>query len=105
MYAIRSYYACKNEDIEDENGFSKKIAWIGKNNYLCYKLEFYDFDGKLFKIQTINDYKKQSNDKYFAFAMEVSNLSNGRKSEMNILKFQIGSTLDEDMFSPTKLGD
>ena len=44
---------CKNADIEDENGFSKKIAWIDKKSFLCYKIEFYDFSGELYKIQTI----------------------------------------------------
>ncbi len=95
---------CKNEDIEDENGFSKKVAWISKQDYLCHKIEFYDFDGNLFKVQTIDQYKKQSNGKYFAFSMTAENVSNGRKSVMNIEKFQTGSSMAENSFSPTMLG-
>jgi len=94
---------CINEDIEDENGYSKKIAWIEKSSYLCYKIEFYNFDNELYKTQLIDQYKKQSNDKYFAFYMEMENIQTGRKSVMNIDKFQVGSNLPESVFSPAML--
>ncbi|RLD62863.1 MAG: RND transporter [Bacteroidetes bacterium] len=94
---------CKDEDIEDENGFSKKIAWIEKKTYLCHKIEFYDFAGELYKIQSIEQYKKQSNNKYFAFYMKMENEQNARKSIMTINKFQLGSKLTESTFTPAML--
>ena len=94
---------CKSEDIEDKNAFSKRIAWIEKETYLCHKIEFYDLSGELHKIQSIEQYKKQPNGKYFAFYMEMKNEQNGRKSIMTINKFQIGSTLTESIFTPAML--
>ncbi|MCK4920956.1 MAG: outer membrane lipoprotein-sorting protein [Bacteroidales bacterium] len=94
---------CKNEDIEDENGYSKKIALIEKGTYLCHKVEFYDFSGDLFKVQFIEQYKKQSNGKYFSFYMKMENKQNGRKSVMTIDKFQLGSALTENTFTPAML--
>lgn len=95
--------SCKNEDIEDENGYSKRIAWIEKETYLCYKIEFYDLSGELHKIQSIKQFKKQSNGKYFAFYMKMENKQNGRKSIIIINEFQIGSTLTENIFTPAML--
>jgi outer membrane lipoprotein-sorting protein len=95
--------ACKDEDIEDENGYSKKIVWIEKETYLCHKIEFYDLSGELHKIQSIEQYEKQSNGKYFAFYMKMENTQNGRESIMTINKFQIGSTLTESTFTPAML--
>ena len=95
--------SCKDEDIEDQNGYSKRIAWIEKETYLCHKIEFYDLSGELHKIQSIKQYKKQSNGKYFAFYMEMENKQNGRKSVIIINKFQIGSTLTENIFTPAML--
>ena len=94
---------CKTEDIEDENGYSKKNVWIEKGTYLCHKIEFYDFAGELFKIQYLEQYKKQSNARYFAFYMKMENIENGRKSVMTIDQFQIGSTLSESTFTPAML--
>lgn len=95
--------SCKNEDIEDENAYSKKIAWIEKKTYLCYKIEFYDLSDELHKVQSIKQYKKQANGKYFAFFMEMKNKQNGRKSLMIINKFQIGSKLPESSFTPAMM--
>ena len=94
---------CKDRTIEDEYGFSNRIAYIDKENFLVYKVEFYSFDGNLFKIQTIKDYRKQSNNSYFAFYMEMQNLENGRKSVMTVDKFQLGSSLPESQFSPAMI--
>ena len=96
---------CKDEDIEDENGFSKKIAWIEKTSNLCYKIEFFDFDGELYKIQTIEEYKKQQNGKYFAYLMQAKNIKTERKSVMNIQQFQEGSALTERVFAPSAIAN
>jgi hypothetical protein len=47
--------ACNNEDIADENGFSRKVAYIEKSTYLCHKIEYYDRDGALKKTQYIRE--------------------------------------------------
>jgi len=90
---------CKNEDIEDENGFSKKISWIEKERFLCHKIEFYDLGGELHKIQSIDKYQIQTNGKFFAFQMQMENKKNGRKSSIVIDKLQTNSTLSENTFT------
>lgn len=94
---------CKTEAIQNENGFSKRISFIDKTNYVCYKVNYYDFIGKLNRIQIIENYKKQQNGKYFAYKMAMENVLTKRKSEMIIDKFQIGSQLPESAFAPTAL--
>ncbi len=95
--------SCKTQAIQDENGYSKKLSWIDKSSFLCYKIEFYDFSGKLQRVELMDNYKKQSNGKYFAFLMQMENVQNGRKSIMTIDKFQAGSQLPESAFAPTAL--
>lgn len=95
---------CLNEDIEDENGFSRKVMWIEKDNYLTRRIEYYDFDNELFKIMTLNDYKKQGNGGYFAFQMEMQNTQTGRKSTLTVDKFQLGSNMSEAQFAANALG-
>ncbi|HSH51328.1 MAG TPA: outer membrane lipoprotein-sorting protein [Bacteroidales bacterium] len=95
---------CKNEDIEDENGFSRLESWIEKGTFLCHKTVSYDFDNELLRIQLIKDYQKQSGGGFFAFYMEKKNVQNGRKSIMTIDKFQQNCSLPESEFSPNLLG-
>jgi hypothetical protein len=94
---------CKTEAIQNENGFSRCVSFIDKANYLCYKVEFYDFEGKLHRVQTIDNYKKQANGKYFAYKMAMENVQTGRKSEMITNRFQAGSQLSESVFAPAAL--
>ena len=94
---------CKNENIQDEYGISKRISYLTKENSLAYKIEYFDLDGELSRVQQIKDYRKQANGQYFAFYMEMENIQNGRKSVMNINQFQLGSKLIEDVFSPITL--
>ena len=95
---------CRNEDIEDENGFSKKIIFVEKSTYLPQKMEYYDLDGELYKIMTISDYRQQSNGEYFAYSMTIENMQNKRKSIMKVDKFQLGSSMSENSFSASSLG-
>ncbi|MBN2350405.1 MAG: outer membrane lipoprotein-sorting protein, partial [Bacteroidales bacterium] len=94
---------CNNDDIAADNGFSKKVSYIEKETYLCHKVEFYDYEGSLFKTQLIQDFRKQPNGKYFAYRMEMKNEQNGRKSVLLVDKFQIGSNLQEGSFTPAML--
>lgn len=97
-------YKCKNEDIEDENGFLRQVSWIEKGNYLCHRIEFFDFDNELVKVQLIKNYRSQSGGGYFAFYMEKENIKNGRKSIITIDKFQQSCSMPESAFSPNALG-
>ncbi len=95
---------CSDEDIEDENGFIRKVMYIEKTTYLARKMEYYDLDDELHKVMTINDYQKQSNGGYFAFSMEMKNVQNNRKSTLKVDQFQLGSSMSESSFSASNLG-
>jgi hypothetical protein len=94
---------CKNQEIARENGFSRKISYIEKGTYLCHKVEFYDLQGKLQRLQYIRQYKKQPSGKYFAYEMEMQNEQNGRKSILVVNKFRAGSSLPESAFTAAML--
>ena len=94
---------CKTIEIENDNGFHKRISLIEKNTYLTRKSETYDQSDNLMKVMKISDYRMQANGKYFAFNMEVLNSKNNRRSEMLVKQFKPVSDLDESDFSTTIL--
>ena len=65
--------------------------------------EFYNKAGKLNKVQILSDYRKQPNGKYFTYSMSMENKLSGRRSEMKVDQFQLGSKLDEGSFSTASL--
>jgi hypothetical protein len=94
---------CLSEEVEDQYGFSRMVAWVEKANYLTHKVEYYDFEGAPFKVMTLRDYRKQPNGKFFAFTMEMKNLQNSRRSVISIDQFQLGSKLEEGYFTTSSL--
>ncbi len=95
----------KNAEVEQENGFAKRIAYIDKQDFLSYKVEYYDKADKMFKVMTVSDYREIAPGLFFAFYMEMENLNNGRRSEIIIEQFQLGSKLNERDFSVASLGE
>ena len=87
----------------EENGYSRMVARVDKDNYHTYRVEYYDLDGELHRIMEIGDYRRQSADRYWAFRMEVRNVQNNRRSVLEVDRFQDGSQLSENQFEVSAL--
>ena len=90
-----------NEDIADENGFSKKISYIDKEIYVLRKAEYYDLDDELLKILNVPKFEliDQSRGKYLAVEMIMQNIQNDRKSIMKMDKVQFNPNVRDDYFT------
>jgi hypothetical protein len=84
-------------DLEDVYGYSKSISWIGKNDYIVRKTEYYDYDDELFKTIVTLEYKllDEVHKKYMITDMSAENFQNGRSSRMKMDQVQIANTKDE----------
>ncbi|MCP4133108.1 MAG: outer membrane lipoprotein-sorting protein [bacterium] len=91
----------KNDDIVDENGFSKKIAYIAKQDYVIRKAVYYDEDGELQKEMTVTSVKliDKRNKKYRPMHMLMVNKQNGRKSIMKINKIKFNPRVKSSYFT------
>ena len=71
-----------NDDVMDANGFSKKISYIGKSDFVLRKAVYYnlfDEEEKVMEVESIVEVDK-TNHKYRFKKVEMTNLQNGRKS-------------------------
>ena len=90
-----------DDETADENGFSKKIGWIGKEDFVIRKAEFYDFTDTHFKtmytenISLIDPEKK----KYRPLLMTMENHDNGRKSILEIKKIVLNRNVGDEYFT------
>ena len=90
-----------NENIADENGFSKKVSFIDKDTYVLRKALYYDLDGELLKILVAQKFKliDEKNGKYLSTEMTMENIQNGRKSVMQMDKVQFSPDVRNDYFT------
>ena len=90
-----------NENIADENGFSKRISYIGKSDFVIRKSIYYDLDGELLKELTVKEIKELDtrNHKYRPMHMIMDNKQNGRKSIFKIDKIVFNPDVKEEYFT------
>jgi len=90
-----------NDEVADEFGFSKKITWIGKEDYVTRKAEYYDLDGELLTVLKASGIRNidPAARKYLATRMEMDNIQSGRKSVFIMDKIQFNPQVSEDYFT------
>jgi hypothetical protein len=87
-----------NEELMDEYGYSKSISWVDESSYLVYQIQYFDFDGELFKTITNSDFRELDQGKYMVTGMKAVNHQNNRSSAMEMEQVSVRST-DESYFT------
>jgi hypothetical protein len=95
----------RTDEIADEHGFSKKVAYVGKDDLLVHQVDYYDLNGEKEKVMNISGYERVDEDdsKYIARNMHIQNLMNGRESMMVMEKVQLNPDLKDELFTTTYL--
>jgi len=90
-----------NEDIEDENGFSLKVVWVGCNDSVMRKAEYYDLDGELLKELTILKVLEvdTENHRFKPTDMQMINKQNGRCSTFTTGKLLFNPDVKDEFFT------
>ncbi|MDP8240890.1 MAG: outer membrane lipoprotein-sorting protein [Candidatus Hatepunaea meridiana] len=90
-----------DDDIADENGFSKKISFIGKEDYIIRKAVYYDLDESLLKELTVKEIMllDAKNKKYRPIEMEMVNVQNDRRSILKIDKILFNPNVKDEFFT------
>lgn len=90
-----------DEDVADENGFSKRIVCIGQSDFVLRKATYYDLDGELHKVLTVSEIKEldPENHKYRPMLMMMENHQNGRKSIFKIDQIEFSPGVKEEYFT------
>jgi len=91
-------------DKEDEYGYSRSVRWIGKNDYLVRRSEYFDYDDALIKRIETEEFKllDKSAGTYMVTDMVAENFQNGRSSRLKMDKIEVTET-NENYFTVSYL--
>ncbi len=91
----------KDDDIAEENGFSRRITYFGKKDFVIRKAVYYDLDGELVKEMIVHEIKELDtvNHRYRAKHLEMVNLQNGRKSILLNEQLEFNPDIPDDYFT------
>jgi hypothetical protein len=91
----------KDEDIAEENGYSRRITFLGKNDFVIRKAVYYDLDEELYKELIVHEIKELDtvNHKYRAKHLEMVNLQNDRRSVLLNEQLDFNPNIKDDYFT------
>ncbi len=94
-----------NDNIADEYGYSRKVTWLDKNDLKIKKIDFYNYDGTLFKTIEIRatQPKADGKDGYIMTDMYAKNFLNGRSSRVLFEQINTSGNIADDTFSAVNL--
>lgn len=90
-----------DDDVADENGFSKRISYIGKSDFVIRKAVYYDLDGEIHKELTVHEIREldPENHRYRPLHMTMVNLQNDRRSVLKIDEIVFNPNVKDDYFT------
>ena len=91
----------KNDDVAEENGFSRRITFSGKDDFVVRKSVYYDLDGELYKELIVNEIKEldTKNHKFRFMNSEAINKQNGRRSTFVNETIEFKPDVDDKYFT------
>ncbi len=88
-------------EIADTSGYSKRINWIAKDNFVSIKTEFYDAAGKLLKTADNADIKlvDAKGKKFQAMLVQMKNHQTGHATKVKLENFKANGQVSDEFFS------
>jgi len=88
-----------SEDKADEYGYSRKITFLDKSSLKTKKIDFYNFDGVLFKtIEIVSTQPLEEKEGYVMTDMVAINYINGRSSRVKFDKVNTSASIPDNTF-------
>lgn len=91
----------KDATVKTNSGYSKRVTWIQKDNFVTIKSSFYDEAGELLKEARYSHYKEVDpvKKKWQAGVLEARNLQTGHSTNITIDNFKVNVGVKDDYFT------
>ena len=86
--------------ISEQTGYSKRISFIRKDNFVTLKTDFWNEQSVFSKSIIAKDYKQISDIKYQPLLIEAKNHLTGHQSTIKFNKFEVGMDVSDQDLSP-----
>jgi uncharacterized protein len=91
----------KSEEITSLSGYSKRLTWIDRANFVALKGEFYDLNGQLLKTAQASQVEEvdAKNGKWQPMRMMMKNVQTGHSTTITLENFKTNVGVQDDYFT------
>lgn len=99
----RDHFIVERDPVDPKSGYSRQIAWVDKEHYRVWKVEFYDRGGKLLKTLTVSGYKQYLDRYWRADRWEMVNHQTGKSTVLLWSDYVFRNGFDDRDFNKNAL--
>lgn len=88
---------------DEDSGYTKQVAWIDKEEYRTWKVEFYDRKKSHLKTLIMSDYKQYKDKFWRPHRMEMTNHQTGKSTELIWSDYEFSVGLSDREFTQNAL--
>jgi outer membrane lipoprotein-sorting protein len=101
-YVIESVPA--NETVMESSGYSKRVSWIAKSNFMALRVDMWDTSLQPLKTIVNSDIQLAGEPgKWQAMTSEATNLQSGHKTRIRFDEFKANQNVPESLFTVKEL--
>lgn len=91
----------KSDAVKTSNGYSKRIGWLRKDNFMAVKMDYWDETGQLLKTSTYTDIQMvdQKRGKWQAMRLETSNVQTNHRTVIKFDNFKANQQVKDEFFT------
>jgi hypothetical protein len=95
----------KNAQVREDSGYSKRVAWVRKDNFAAVRAESYDLSGALLRVITLRDHRNvdPKNGKWVAMKLEAQNVQENRRTLIEFQRYDVNQGLSDESFTARAL--
>lgn len=95
----------KSAQVREDSGYSRRVAWVRKDNFAAVRAESYDLSGALLKVITLRDHRNvdPKNGKWVAMKLEARNVQENRRTLIEFDRYEVNQGVSEDSFTARAL--
>ena len=95
----------RSAQVREDSGYSRRTAWIRKDNFAAVRAESYDLAGALLKVITLRDHRNvdPKNGKWVAMRAEAHNVQENRRTVIEFDRYDVNQGVSEDSFTARAL--
>jgi len=89
--------------IDENSGYTKRVVWVDKQDYLIQKIDYYDRKNSLLKTLSYRNYQQYLNKYWRADSMHMVNHQSGKSTELKWKNYQFQTGLKDSDFNRNSL--
>jgi outer membrane lipoprotein-sorting protein len=98
-YVVES--APASDSVRADSGYSRKVTWVRRDNFVETKVEYYDLAGRLWKTQRVTRHElvEPQKARWFPLQREMTNHQNGHRTLITMAKVIPGIAVPDEVFT------